>query len=209
MALSRSQRLTLIKEIADRLSRESRAFINATLKQFGLPRGPAGGYDHPYVLAQIEDAKDQELIELADHLGFTVDFEPSLQSLKGAPVECKAWRSGAFRLFLSHLAKEREYAAELQEHLTKYGISCFVAHEDIKPTREWQDEIEAALATCDALLALLHPGFHESLWTDQEIGYVMGRGLPAFAVRLGEEPYALPGVQWSSEAARGAGARDR
>jgi hypothetical protein len=70
-------------------------------------------------------------------------------------------------------------------------VSCFVAHNDIKPTKQWQDEILAALGSCNALLALLHEGFHASLWTDQEIGFVMGRNLPAFAVMVGEEPYGF------------------
>jgi hypothetical protein len=33
---------------------------------------------------------------------------------------------------------------------------------DIEPTRKWQDEIELALSTADALVAMLTPGFHES-----------------------------------------------
>ena len=31
-------------------------------------------------------------------------------------------------------------------------------------------QIETVLATCDALVALLHDKFHASKWTDQEIG---------------------------------------
>jgi hypothetical protein len=77
--------------------------------------------------------------------------------------------------------------------LDVYGISAFVAHNDINPTIEWQNEIELALSTCDALVALLHPGFHESKWTDQEIGFVMGRSMPAFSVTLGETPYGFIG----------------
>jgi nucleoside 2-deoxyribosyltransferase len=74
-----------------------------------------------------------------------------------------------------------------------YGISAFVAHKDIEPTLEWQSEIEAALATADSLVALLHPTFHESKWTDQEIGFAMGRGLPVFALRFGQDPYGFIG----------------
>jgi hypothetical protein len=41
-----------------------------------------------------------------------------------------------FRLFVSHLATEREFAAELQEALLNFGISCFIAHNDIEPAQE-------------------------------------------------------------------------
>jgi hypothetical protein len=60
----------------------------------------------------------------------------------------KFWREGMFRIFLTHLAKERVFAGELQEALFKYGISCFVAHKDIEPSSHWQTEIIKALRTC-------------------------------------------------------------
>ncbi|MDD5450922.1 MAG: toll/interleukin-1 receptor domain-containing protein [Desulfovibrionales bacterium] len=97
------------------------------------------------------------------------------------------------KLFVTHLAAHRKFSADLQEALWAYGISAFVAHNDIEPTQEWQTEIETALATCDALVALLHPDFHESNWTDQEIGFGMGRGVPVFSIRFGQDPYGFIG----------------
>jgi len=97
------------------------------------------------------------------------------------------------RLFLSHLAVNKKFAGELRDALLPYGISAFVAHTDIEPTLEWQVQIETALSTCEALVALLHDKFHASNWTDQEIGFAMGRRVPAFAVRLGETPYGFIG----------------
>jgi hypothetical protein len=98
-----------------------------------------------------------------------------------------------FRVFLSHLAAHKVAAARLQEASLEFGMSCFVAHNDIEPTQEWQTQIETALATSDALVALLHPDFHASNWTDQEIGYAMGRGIPVYSVRLGQDPYGFIG----------------
>jgi hypothetical protein len=45
----------------------------------------------------------------------------------------------------------------------------------------------------DALVALLSPDFHDSDWTDQEVGVAIGRGVPLIAVRLGLDPYGLMG----------------
>jgi nucleoside 2-deoxyribosyltransferase len=98
-----------------------------------------------------------------------------------------------FKLFVSHLAAHRAFAADLQSSLLTYGISCFVAHNDIEPTSEWQAQIETALATSDALVALLHESFHASNWTDQEIGFAMGRSIPVFAVRFAQDPYGFIG----------------
>ena len=103
------------------------------------------------------------------------------------------WREGLFRVFLTHLASEKAFACELRQALLNFGISAFVAHNDIKPTLVWQTEIIKALNTCEAVVALMHFGFHANDWTDQEMGFAMGRGVPVFAVRFGETPYGFIG----------------
>jgi hypothetical protein len=45
----------------------------------------------------------------------------------------------------------------------------------------------------DALVALLSNDYHDSNWTDQEVGVAIGRGVPLIAVRLGMAPYGLMG----------------
>ena len=40
-----------------------------------------------------------------------------------------------------------------------------------------EDEIEAALFSMDALVAVVTPGFVESKWADQEIGVAIGGSL--------------------------------
>ncbi len=186
MPLSPSQRINLLKEIAHRLSSEDWPLVVATLKQYGLPYlDQWSGTKDSYILHNAADATDKVLIDLADHLGF--HFEKSASAIPSP----SCWKDGMFRVFISHLAVERAFAADLQKELCRYGIYCFVAHKDIEPTKAWQDEIEAALQTCDALIALLHPNFHASNWTDQEIGYAMGRGIPTFAVRFGQDPYGF------------------
>jgi TIR domain len=92
-------------------------------------------------------------------------------------IEASFWKQGHFRLFICHLAERKDFATSLQDGLANFHISAFVAHRDIEPTREWQDEIELALNTADAFVALLAEGFHASKWTDQEIGFAMGRGI--------------------------------
>lgn len=51
-------------------------------------------------------------------------------------------RIGRFtRLFISHVSAIKADAASLFDELRAYGISSFVAHQDIEPTKEWEDEI--------------------------------------------------------------------
>lgn len=98
-----------------------------------------------------------------------------------------------FGLFISHRDSYKAEAFKLKESLSIYGISGFVAHEDIEPSSEWQKEIEKALFSMDALLALLFKGFSSSFWTNQEVGVAYGRGKFILSVRLGEDPQGFVG----------------
>jgi hypothetical protein len=188
MSFSPSQRIKLIKQISERLSGESWSIIDLTLKQFSLPTSDEGsGSTSHYVIAMTERAPDQILIDLAQHLGVPIE------AASVSYIEPGFWSKGLLRIFISHIAAHKAWAAQLQEALLQFGISGFVAHNDIEPTLEWQDEIELALSTCDALVALLHARFHESKWTDQEIGFAMGRNVPVFSIKLGELPYGFIG----------------
>jgi TIR domain len=188
VTLSPSERITTIREISNRLNPEEWAMLDLTLKQFGLKTTDEWRGDKTsYILEMVSPAPDTVLVELAKHLGFETDNGP--HNINDAAF----WIRNRLRVFVSHLAIHKSIAGELQQFLYPLGISCFVAHNDIEPTLEWQNQIELALATCDLLVALLHPEFHKSNWTDQEIGFVMGRGIPIFAVRLGQDPYGFIG----------------
>ena len=188
MTLSPSDRVGIISEIGRRLGTAEWSRIDMTLRQFRLPWTDdwRGDDRRAYVMKMIEDGDDDILLSLSKHLGH--EFNTSHPR-----TEPGFWHQGYFRLFISHLAEHRRIAAEVQDRLLALGISSFVAHNDIKPTREWQDEIELALATCDGMLVLLHPKFHQSEWTDQEIGYAMARHVLIVAARFGTDPYGFIG----------------
>lgn len=109
------------------------------------------------------------------------------------PVANRIWEKDCFRVFLSHKTEVKKKTSALKDKLKPYGISCFVAHEDIHPTNEWQNEIENALHTMDTFVALLTSKFHESHWTDQEVGFAFGRGVPIISVKIGKDPYGFIG----------------
>jgi hypothetical protein len=188
MPLSPSQRISLIKEISTRFDEEEWPLVDLTLRQFKLPNTDDWqGNKQSYIIQMIDSAKDEVLLDLAQHLGYT--FETVGKTL----IEPSFWEAGKFKLFLSHLAAHRSWVGELQVCLLRFGISSFVAHNDIEPTAEWLTQIETALTSCEGLVALLHKDFHASRWTDQEIGFAMGRGVPVFSIRLGEDPYGFIG----------------
>lgn len=98
------------------------------------------------------------------------------------------WTADQLRLFLSHASTSRVHANRLKIALAHYGVTAFVAHDDIEPTAIWQREIERALATMHAMLALATPGFRGSHWCQQELGWALGRGIPIIGLRAGEDP---------------------
>ena len=58
----------------------------------------------------------------------------------------EAWRDTTdFRLFISHVSKDKAVAHRFREALASYSITGFVAHYDIEPTCAWEREIERAL----------------------------------------------------------------
>jgi hypothetical protein len=103
------------------------------------------------------------------------------------------WTPNHFKLFLSHVSTSKQRAAALRQALSKFHISAFVAHETIDPGELWQREIEKALRTMDALAAIVTPDFHGSNWTDQEIGFALGRDVYVLPIRKGKDPYGFLG----------------
>jgi hypothetical protein len=115
---------------------------------------------------------------------------------KAKPAEFEVkhlWVETYFRLFLSHVSAHKASVARLKSELRFRGISAFIAHEDIKPSLEWQNQIELALRSMHALAALMTPDFHVSNWTDQEVGFALGTGALVVPVRLGLDPYGFIG----------------
>lgn len=98
---------------------------------------------------------------------------------------------GSNLLFISHWHEEKDVAVELKSTLRILGFQGFVAHEDIEPTREWEDEILRALKTCCALAAITSPGARSSAWVNQEIGAVVIRERPVFSIAHGSAPWGL------------------
>jgi hypothetical protein len=117
------------------------------------------------------------------------------------PDTLSFWKAGHLRLFISHRDQHKVMARRLGDALSEYGISPFVAHDTIVPMKTWQSEIEKGLETMEVMLAFLTDDFHESTWTNQEIGYALGRSVPIISVKFGAKSPA--GFIGSKQALRG------
>lgn len=150
-------------------------------------------------ISNINDVRDQYIEKVFLKMEVEEDWRiksdlllPSTHAISSNALN-RIWEKQKYRVFLSHKADFKEQTKDLKTELSLYGITCFVAHEDIEPTQKWQNEIENALFSMDAFVALLTNGFHDSLWTDQEIGVAYGRKVPIIAVKHGTDPYGFIG----------------
>jgi hypothetical protein len=185
-------RLSLIDRVSRELqSRMSYGEIDIYLKAHGVDtKKPTSGVNSKWVYSKelLADEQDAVILRIADELDVAHNYtvaEP------GHTVEATFWEPFHLKLFLSHLSSFKRNTGLLQAAIRPYGISAFVAHVDIEPTREWQNEIEAGLQSMDALVAILMPGFKESNWTDQEVGVAVGRGVLVIPVIRGLNPYGF------------------
>lgn len=197
-----SERLALIDKIGRELqSRFSFGELDDYLTASGIahPENVTANSKWVYARAALTPLPLSKIVEIADDLGISAQ-----STALSAPAN---WRdTGLLRLFISHISKEKIKATRLKECLLPYGISGFVAHEDIHPTLEWQDEIVRALFHMDAFIAMHTRGFSDSFWTQQEVGFAVARGVKIISLKMGEDPtgfishrQALPRLKKSAE----------
>ena len=200
--LTRGQRIELIKAIREVFSQQAWTDVDVVLTEFGFhpinlySEMQFGDFDEE-CRKRLRAATDDVLQEMAAVVLETVPpFVASFAEEIDAP---DLWREGYIRVFLSHLAEHRQFATDVRRDLHDFAIDGFVAHEDIEVSREWQAEIERALRSAHVFVGLVHEGFSRSWWTQQEVGWALGRGLPVFMIRLGEIPGGFPAKwQWPS-----------
>lgn len=189
------ERVSLIKKVATTLAPQGWHDIDLVLGQFGFPTNDDWrGDEYPYVVEMIKHADDDCLADLNAYL-HPGDVPPTDPQPAERVVEDpdSPWTTGGFRLFLTHLASQRENVGKLKAALAEHSIEAFVAHETIEPGKEWQDVIESGLRSCDALAAWLTAGIKESSWCDQEIGFAVCRGILVVPIRFGVDPYGFIG----------------
>lgn len=125
----------------------------------------------------------EKILDIAAELDIPVPMSPNALRMP------RNWQGTSdLRLFVSHVSTHKDKAKRLKTCLAPYAIDAFVAHEDIHPTLEWQQEIERALYGMHAFLAIHTPGFSQSIWTQQEIGFAVARGVKIISLKMGEDP---------------------
>lgn len=187
--MRRSERVDVIRKLADRLAEEdySHEDIALILGQFEFS---PSDYDYwegslrSYLIHHLQQGSDESLGELEEY----VSRGPSRAALSSSDTP---WEPGVVRLFLSHTSTHAELVGGIREIFLPWRLDAFVAHTTIKASREWELVIQSALASCDAMAALITDDFRASAWCDQEVGYCLARGVPIVPVRLHANPHGF------------------
>lgn len=183
-------KLNLIDKIGRELQRRfSYGEIDHFLAAFNIQGPPLNtlGYNSKWVYSKeaLKGQSDSKVLKIAEEL--EIDFKDN--NIRGI-IAPTIWQDkNEFKLFISHLAKNKDKALRLKEELAKFHISGFVSHEDVLPDKEWQIEIERALNHMDAILCIHTKGFSDSFWTQQEVGFALGKGVKVISFKMdGEDP---------------------
>lgn len=186
--MKQSERFELVDRLARELQSRFKTYeLDAYLNSMGVKTPESAvGTNSKWVYAKsvLAGESAQTLLKIASDL----DFDASAL-IAGAVLPPSCWANNSrFRVFISHISAHKEHAMRLRDCLEPYAISGFVAHEDIEPTKLWEIEISKALHTMDAFVSMHTPGFSKSNWTQQEIGFAVGRSKKIIAFRMGEDP---------------------
>ena len=149
-------------------------------------------------LNQIISESDEYISEVKFELKNEIDVNAYLN---GKIMNTKTpgfWEKDCLRTFVSHSDKNYSFAKKLKDQFMDSGISCFVAHKDIEPTKKWQEEIIKALKSAELVLVLITEDFNKSWWTNQEVGFALGRDIPIISIKLDQNP--PPGFIYETQA---------
>jgi hypothetical protein len=160
MALSRKDRFKLKSQLVDALASDDWSFErrNLLLNEFGLDSldGDWHGPSLADLIATISDA------DLVDMYALVMDVEIDEVEEVVESSDASQWKSGYVRVFLSHSARQKQFVGAVANELAVVGIHGFVAHDTLEYSKPWQAQIEQALRSMQAFVALVHPEFNES-----------------------------------------------
>lgn len=99
----------------------------------------------------------------------------------------------SLRMFFSYSTKDKKIVGELKDKLEKIGFEVFLAHEDLKPLVEWQEEIIKNLVRCDIFIPVFTENFKESEWTNQEVGIAVATNKFIIPLQVTVAPFGFIG----------------
>lgn len=112
------------------------------------------------------------------------------------------------RIFLSHSSTDAAIAEEICEQLEKNGIKCFIAPRDIRPGKEYAEEINNGIDQSAAMVLLMSQSANSSPHVLREVEHAVSSNTPILVYKLEEVAlsrsmeYFLMTHQWVSAKSR-------
>lgn len=132
----------------------------------------------------VFDAKIQEIRRIISLDGPKIGKTDLFDKYYQTPIPISEGKK--IEIFLSYANEDKLLAGKIASLLNKREIDVFLAHEDIEVSKEWRNEILKHLKNDNYLLALLTANYEKSIWTNQEAGYMMGKGGKTISLIVGE-----------------------
>lgn len=112
------------------------------------------------------------------------------------------------QIFLSHSSKDAEIAEQICEQLEKNGIRCFIAPRNIRPGREYAEEIINGIDESAAVVLLMSKNANGSPHVLREVEHAVSSGTPILVYKIEDVvlsksmEYFLMTHQWVSSKPR-------
>ena len=92
--------------------------------------------------------------------------------------------TSAYDIFLSHSAKDKDFALRLATDLTQAGLKVWLDQWHIQPGDSFAQAIDQALSRSRFLVILMSPDYFQSAWTQQEWQSALAAELAGTQVKL-------------------------
>ena len=172
------EKINLIDNIAEKLNTKTYHHKRLFFQDCGIDIS-WDDYNNIDLYESLLNAAEKKLITLAEEL----EISPNLATLsKEYP---KNWENETgLKAFISHSSKRKDSAHNLKNSLKSHNIIGFVAHDDIAPSREWQEQIEKALNTMDIFISIHCENYNQSPWCQQEMGFAIARDVDIIPIKF-------------------------
>jgi len=190
--MDKGTRIRLIQQVRDALNNMGWEDVDLLLDEFEIGALPES-QDDISLTHRLRQAMDDDLVALGRHLAVPVAADAAEGVADTTATTATGGEPGRLFVFGSHLSTQRALVGEVEVALRHYGITLFVAHDSIPIDADWQPEIADALRRCDAGVAFVHKGLHDSYYCMQEVGWLLGRGVPIARLLFDDAPKGLLG----------------
>ena len=80
--------------------------------------------------------------------------------------------------FISYRNEDRQLAGRIAQYLHDDHHECFLAHDDLELTPDFEKEIKERINDCTALIAAVTPSFAVAAYPNQEVGCALALDKP-------------------------------